>query len=430
MRVSLYIPCFNAGKTIKECLDAVLRQTYPISEIIIIDDGSNDATVDIVSAYPVKLIRHECNRGLAAVRNTAIQAASGDWVAAIDSDCVVSAHWLEYLVRHFIDSNIVGAGGKVIERYTKTPCDFWRSVHLKQHWGDSQTRPNFLYGANSLFRKDALLAVNGYNDKFKTNYEDVYLCERLKTKGFSFIYDSQAQVEHIRRDNLYSLMNTYWRWNQEYYCRKGFYLNEDSFSSKIKDNIGLANRYIEEDILSGNQSLVYLDFLLALHHSLKDLEYFSFAEIDKKGAAALTILWLSLLDLTFFYHFMAADKDLSTFLPERNAYSQNIIALQLVLGRFIRDIFADEKILNIFYHDLLFALYGINDDCFDERLAALLRNKHDWSNFCRQKHCYLNQAFLNTISREFSQWLEQLNYGNKAIPMIIDSANAVNLKHS
>ena len=81
-RVSLYIPSYNVAKTLKDCIESVLNQTYPIDEILIIDDGSTDETIDIASQYSVRIVRHNKNLGLAASRNTASRAARNEFVAA------------------------------------------------------------------------------------------------------------------------------------------------------------------------------------------------------------------------------------------------------------------------------------------------------------------------------------------------------------
>lgn len=86
-RVSVVVPCYNAERYIGATLDAVLAQTGAELEVIVVDDGSRDGSAALVErAYPqVKLIRR-ANAGVAAARNTGIDAATGDWVAFCDAD--------------------------------------------------------------------------------------------------------------------------------------------------------------------------------------------------------------------------------------------------------------------------------------------------------------------------------------------------------
>ncbi len=94
--VSVVIANYNYGHFIRECLDSVLAQTYQNWECICVDDGSTDCSVEIIRSYgnTVKLISQE-NKRLAAARNTGIRAASGDWIAFLDSDDVWHPRKLE-----------------------------------------------------------------------------------------------------------------------------------------------------------------------------------------------------------------------------------------------------------------------------------------------------------------------------------------------
>jgi glycosyltransferase involved in cell wall biosynthesis len=213
-KVSVYIPCYNAEKTIGECLEGVMRQSYPVDEIIIIDDGCRDATPDIVSRYPVRVIRHAANKGLTASRNTAFREARNEFVAAIDADCVPDAEWLGRLMACFGDPDVAGAGGMLVERHRSAAADKWRGAHMAQSWGNEAVLdPPFLYGCNTVFRKQAVLSVGSYSDIFRNNYEDVDISRRLFDNGFRLAYEPTAAVEHLRRDSVISVLNTYWNWH-------------------------------------------------------------------------------------------------------------------------------------------------------------------------------------------------------------------------
>jgi GT2 family glycosyltransferase len=184
-------------------------------------------------------------------------------------------------MERFDSSRIVGVGGKLLETYTSSVFDLWRSVHMKQYWEDREVTPPFLFGSNVVFRREALINIGLYNEAYKNNYEDVDICNRLKEKGYVLIYEPKAIAHHLRTDDICSILNSYWEWNSAYYQKKGYYSNSENFISKLQDNLGLANRYIEEDIAFERYQLLYLDFLLAIHHSLKDFEYFIYKKNKK-----------------------------------------------------------------------------------------------------------------------------------------------------
>ena len=85
--VSVVIPAYNAGKYISRAIDSVLSQTLKADEIIVVDDGSNDDTAEVVEGYgeQIILIRQK-NSGASAARNRGIEAASGEWIAFLDAD--------------------------------------------------------------------------------------------------------------------------------------------------------------------------------------------------------------------------------------------------------------------------------------------------------------------------------------------------------
>ena len=88
--VSVIIPAFNAAEYIRQTLHSVLAQTYQSLEVIVVDDGSADATCAIVEEFVekdtrVRLVR-QCNAGVGAARNTAIRLARGEYIAPLDAD--------------------------------------------------------------------------------------------------------------------------------------------------------------------------------------------------------------------------------------------------------------------------------------------------------------------------------------------------------
>jgi glycosyltransferase involved in cell wall biosynthesis len=89
IRFSVVIPAFNRERELPRAVASCLTQEYRDFEVIVVDDGSNDATVQSISGFPdprLRVIQHGVNRGHGAARNTGVRSATGDWVVLLDSD--------------------------------------------------------------------------------------------------------------------------------------------------------------------------------------------------------------------------------------------------------------------------------------------------------------------------------------------------------
>jgi glycosyltransferase involved in cell wall biosynthesis len=139
--VSVVIPAYNAEKYIKGSIESVIKQTYPYSEIIIVDDGSSDNTINVVKSINdnrIRLIEHTQNKGPGAARNTAISAAKGKWIALLDADDQWLPQRLEILLK-ILDKSGPGyfiADDKMICFDTHKGLQSWKSSfeHSKRQY--------------------------------------------------------------------------------------------------------------------------------------------------------------------------------------------------------------------------------------------------------------------------------------------------------
>ena len=111
LSVSVIIPAYNAEKTLKNCLDALLEQTLLPNEIIVVDDGSTDSTPTIASTYSLVNLHSQKNQGPAHARNVGARKAKGKIILFLDSDCVPEENWLEEMIKPFQDEKVAGVQG-------------------------------------------------------------------------------------------------------------------------------------------------------------------------------------------------------------------------------------------------------------------------------------------------------------------------------
>ncbi len=212
-KVSVIVCTFNGSRTLSECLESLLRLEYPNYEVIVVNDGSTDATAKIAHSYGFRVITTE-NQGLASARNTGLRAATGEIVAYIDDDAYPDPHWLRYLANTFMNTKYVGIGGpniappgdgSIAECVAHSPGN---PVHILL----SDTEAEHIPGCNMAFRKAALEAIDGFDPQFRIAGDDVDVCWRLQQKGWTLGYSPGAMVWHHRRNSI----RAYWKQQHNY----------------------------------------------------------------------------------------------------------------------------------------------------------------------------------------------------------------------
>src|SRR5260370_22075600 len=112
--ISVVVCPYSRATKLPRSLEALSRQTVgERAEVIVVDDGSTDTTAQVARAYEVKLLRHAGNQGLAAARNTGVQASRAPIVAFTDDDCVPAPDWLELLLPAYERPEALAVGGTV-----------------------------------------------------------------------------------------------------------------------------------------------------------------------------------------------------------------------------------------------------------------------------------------------------------------------------
>jgi len=98
--VSVLVPSYNSEPYLQECLESALAQTYPRVEIIVVDDGSTDSSLDIAKGFELRGVRviSQSNRGQAGALNTAFDASTGDYIQYLDADDVLDPRKIEIQV--------------------------------------------------------------------------------------------------------------------------------------------------------------------------------------------------------------------------------------------------------------------------------------------------------------------------------------------
>lgn len=211
--VSAIIPCYNCESYISLAIESLLHQSVKPLEIIVVDDGSSDGSAKIASSFPVRILTHESNKGLAEARNTGIREAIGSIVVFLDSDCEAYRQNIEVILSDFNEKGVASVGGQEYTGDKNTICDRFRLLYLRQNLGD--VKRNDIYSLPGLcfaFRREIIINEGLFGAAFRTSGEDTDATMRLKAKGYKLIYDPAVRVHHHRSDNVRSFVRTVYRW--------------------------------------------------------------------------------------------------------------------------------------------------------------------------------------------------------------------------
>ena len=186
--ISIYVPVYNGEKTIERCINSILEQSIRPSDILVLNDCSNDNTLGILKKYEglIRIKSNQSNLGLSHSRNIAVNELKTKYIASIDADVELDKYWLEILYSCILKNDATLVGGRMYEKYVDNPFNHWRSLRIGQQWGDKDLNdPSFIFGCNNILDTERIEKKDIYlfeGDYFKTNGEDLEFCKYLKKK--------------------------------------------------------------------------------------------------------------------------------------------------------------------------------------------------------------------------------------------------------
>ena len=200
MNVSVIVPAYNAQDTIEECLNSLSNQVCSFGnyEVIVVDDGSDDKTLEIVKSFPFEYI-YQKNCGPATARNAGAKAAKNDIILFTDSDCVPAQNWIEEMIKPFNEPDVVAVKG-AYRNVQKELVARFAQVEFEERFELLKKADNIdmvdTYSAG--FRKEVFLGVGGFDISFPVaNNEDTELSYKLSNQGHRMVFNPDAIVCHL-----------------------------------------------------------------------------------------------------------------------------------------------------------------------------------------------------------------------------------------
>jgi glycosyltransferase involved in cell wall biosynthesis len=189
--ISVIMAAYNAEPYIGQAIESVLYQTYPHFELIIVDDGSTDNTLDIATSYARKdtrvIVTQTNHGGVCKARNLALKMARYPWVAAMDADDVCVPFRLDRLLRAAKKHPEVVVWGSYLTKVNDDGKSLGQirsgPTSIEEFKALDRTKDYIsLYNATAMFRREIALAVGGYNETISAA-EDTELWDRMADYG-------------------------------------------------------------------------------------------------------------------------------------------------------------------------------------------------------------------------------------------------------
>ncbi|OUL29732.1 glycosyl transferase [Nostoc sp. T09] len=290
--VSIIIASYNTENYISKAIDSALRQTLSNIEIIVVDDASNDSTLEVLKKFNderLKILVNEKNLGVSGTRNRALKAAKGKWVAVLDSDDWYAPERLETLLQmaYSEHADIVADNLYFIENGQDYP---WSTLISESGESINQVKlidPAFfvatdIYGQQGLhlglskpiFKRDFLISNDIAYDETLTISEDFWLALQCLVYRAKFIF--LPEPYYFYRSRLGSLVSSKLNKNLELTCRKikDFMAIEDiinrhpNLAQALTKKLTISQKYLAYyRVVETIKKRQYLEFLIQIVHN-------------------------------------------------------------------------------------------------------------------------------------------------------------------
>lgn len=197
--LSVVISAYNMERYLAPTLEAVFALDYPVTEVIVVDDGSTDRTAQLAGRYPVQLVRHERNRGPAAARNSGARAARGEALYFLDADFIVRPDTARRLMERLCSQEQLGAvagrclsdrRGRNLAQFVYDVAERTRDVQYTQ----PQAFP-YVNCANTVMWRRVFEQSGGFDEAFRY-LQDFEFTFRLSLAGRVNLFEPSAHATH------------------------------------------------------------------------------------------------------------------------------------------------------------------------------------------------------------------------------------------
>jgi cellulose synthase/poly-beta-1,6-N-acetylglucosamine synthase-like glycosyltransferase len=223
-RVAIIVPVYNEEAVIEAAVQSLLQLDYPAFDVIVVDDGSTDRTLERASALAGRYgattvqVLHKSNGGKASALNAGIRSACAPFVLCMDGDSRLAPDTLRHAMRHFGDPRVGAVAGnvKVVNRVNVwsrlQALEYIEGLNMARRAQGFLHAVNIIPGPIGVFRRDMVLALGGYHDD--TFAEDADITVRILTAGWHVVYEDRAVAFTEAPERYLDLVKQRYRWTR------------------------------------------------------------------------------------------------------------------------------------------------------------------------------------------------------------------------
>ncbi len=206
--VSIAIITLNSGSTLEECLMSIEALDYPRDryEVVVVDGGSSDGTMQILRKFPVRVIvDFRKNRGVA--RNVAVENCRGQLIVFTDGDCTPFRSWLKDHVSLQLDPKVLVVAGSVLQGGDfSLPASIYHGTYFATQSPATSRRKTWeIATCNASFKRSSFSIVGPFQELDRG--EESMLCWKILQAGYDVVFDPTPKVLHLHKPmNFMSLL--------------------------------------------------------------------------------------------------------------------------------------------------------------------------------------------------------------------------------
>lgn len=257
--ISIIIPNFNGANTLRQCLTAAMAVDDDAFEVIVVDDGSEDNSAEIIKEFPCRLIQLEKQAGASRARNVGAENSHGEILFFTDSDCLIQADALSVIRRTMAAHNaeVLIGGTYTLQSYDSRFFSQFQSVFINYSETKHLQQPDYIASHALVIDANTFRQSGGFDENFLPILEDVEFSHRMRRAGKQLQIEPLLQVQHFFNYSLFDSLRNAMR-KTKYWVMYSL-RNRDLLSDS-----GTASHELKVNVVCFYLSILFLYTLLGL----------------------------------------------------------------------------------------------------------------------------------------------------------------------